>query len=166
MAVPRPLLGAALALGTLLTACAGPGGLAPGVPANELTRRLGPPSAEYTLAPEAGSPATRRLEYTGGTFGKTTHMLDLDASGRLVANTQVRSEPYFNRVQPGMTEAEVLRTIGMPSERFFIRFQSMMLWSYRYDTPICQWFQVGLREGRVAEASFGPDPMCFNDNAS
>jgi hypothetical protein len=35
------------------------------------------------------------------------------------------------------------------------------VWAYRYETPFCQWFQVGIdARGKVMDTSYGPDPLC------
>jgi hypothetical protein len=122
----------------------------------DATRALGKPTGEYTL-PTGG----KRLEYARGPMGKHTWMLDFDAAGSLRSTAQVLTEANFNGVRAGMSGDEVLRTIGRPSETFAIRRQSLTVWSYRYDTPFCQWFQVGIDErGRVSDSNYGPDPMC------
>jgi hypothetical protein len=40
------------------------------------------------------------------------------------------------------------------------------VWSYRYWTPFCQWFQVSVGDdGKVVETGYGIDPMCdYNDH--
>jgi hypothetical protein len=92
-------------------------------------------------------------------------MLDFDASDRLVKTEQVRTEPQFNAIQPGMTAAEVLARIGKPSTTWPIARQHQIVWSYRYDTPFCQWFMVGMGpEDRVVDTAYGPDPLCSRDN--
>jgi hypothetical protein len=120
------------------------------------TRALGRPTGEYAL-PAGG----KRLEFARGPFGKHTWMLDFDAGGALRSTTQVLHETHFNAVRAGMERDELLRTIGHPSETATIGLRRLLVWSYRYETPFCQWFQVGLDAGgRVTESSYGPDPMC------
>lgn len=120
------------------------------------TRALGQPTGEYAL-PGGG----KRLEFARGPFGKHTWMLDFDANGGLRSTTQVLQEANFNAVRPGMGRDEVLRSIGRPSEATTIPRTRELVWSYRYETPFCQWFQVGLDSaGRVTGSNYGPDPMC------
>ena len=122
----------------------------------DATRALGKPTSEYTL-PSGG----KRLEYARGPAGKHTWMLDFDASGSLRSTSQVLTEANFNALRAGMSRDEVLRTIGRPSETSVLPRQRQTVWSYRYDTPFCQWFQIGIDErGSVADSSYGPDPMC------
>lgn len=120
------------------------------------TRALGQPTGEYAL-PSGG----KRLEFARGPFGKHTWMLDFDAGGALRSTSQVLTEVNFNAVRAGMGRDELLRTIGRPSEASTVPRSRETVWSYRYESPFCQWFQVGLdASGKVTGSNYGPDPMC------
>ena len=141
-----------------LSACAThtPNRLPIDTPMADALRSLGPASHQYEL-PDA----TKRLEYSGGTYGKHTWMLDFNAAGQLTARTQVRTEMRFNQVLAGMTQAEVLQRIGHPSEQSVLAYQKQTVWSYRYEGPFCIWFLVGLAaDGRVVDTAYLPDPIC------
>ncbi|HPM68647.1 MAG TPA: hypothetical protein PLX45_20455 [Piscinibacter sp.] len=131
--------------------------LVPGASADEIRQWLGEPSGRYPLAGGA-----QRLEYARGPFGKQTWMLDVDAGGRLTSATQVLTETQFNAIRAGATADEVLRTIGRPSNVGYVGWhKTQTVWSYRYASPFCQWFQVGLSEaGVVEDTGYGPDPIC------
>lgn len=154
---------ASAALALLLAACGtyGPPRLAPGSPPEAAMQALGRPTGEYPR-PDGG----RRLEFARGPFGRHTWMLDYDAQGRLLGWEQVLTEANFLALRPGMSEGELLFAIGRPSHRQWLPRQQHRLWSYRYETPFCQWFQVSLdRAGRVAELGHGPDPLCDPDES-
>lgn len=164
----------AITVAGLLAGCATSPPLPAGASRDELTARMGPPTAEYELRdPGAVSPylqvdtsgrAVRRLEYTGGSFGKFTMMYDLDASGRLLASAQVRTEARFNAIRAGMSQDELRRALGHPSNIRGLSFQKQNVWGYRYDSPFCQWFQVGVGyDGKVVDTAYGPDPLCDDD---
>jgi hypothetical protein len=160
------LFGAVALLGLVLVlhGCAsyGPGSLAGGTTIADATRVMGLPTGEYLLA-NGG----KRLEYARGPMGKHTFMLDFDAQGRLVAWAQVLTEARFNAVRVGTPSDELLMTLGHPSERSMVGLQHLAVWSYRYDAVFCQWFQVSLdAQGRVADTSYGPDPMCEPEHLS
>ena len=141
-----------------LSACAihTPGRLALGASVADAVRGLGPATHEDDVAN-----ATKRLEYSGGTYGKQTWMLDFDGARQLTARTQVRLEARFNQVLAGMTQTEVLQRIGHPSERSLLGFQKQTVWSYRFEGPFCVWFQVGLAaDDRVVDTAYLPDPIC------
>ncbi len=144
--------------GCLLAGCTSisPQSLAPGSSVADAQRALGTPTGRYVL-PDAGT----RLEYARGPYGKHTWMLDFDSRGGLVQANQVLTEARFNRVLKGMTRDEVLLAIGRPSEQSRLGFQRQTVLSYRYETPFCQWFQVGIDErGSVADTGYYPDPQC------
>jgi hypothetical protein len=151
----RGLAACALAL---LAGCAAysPARFAPGTPIDTVTQAMGRPVAEHAL-PEGA----RRLEYSHGPYGRHTFMIDFDAQGRLVRWEQVASQLHFDDIRAGMTAEEVRSRIGTPSEVWSIPRQHQVVWSYRFDSPFCQWFMVGIGpEDRVKDTSYGPDPMC------
>jgi hypothetical protein len=141
-----------------LAGCAssyGPQALQTGATLDQVTTTMGKPTARY---PRAGG---ERVEYARGPYGRHTYMLDFDARGRLTGWEQVLIEPVFDDIRVGMTRDELLLTIGHPSESQPLAYQQRMLWSYRYETPFCKWFQVGLdRQDRVIDTGYGPDPRC------
>ena len=141
-----------------LAGCAGtygPQSLQTGTSLDQVAATMGKPTARY---PRAGG---ERVEYARGPYGRHTYMLDFDAQDRLTGWQQVLAEPIFHEIRSGMTRDELLMAIGHPSESQTLAHQQRMLWSYRYETPFCQWFQVGLdRQDRVVDTGYGPDPRC------
>jgi hypothetical protein len=161
MTAIRSMLLAALA--GLAGGCAffNPASLPAGTPVAEVTKSLGAPTGEYST-PAGG----KRLEFARGPYGKHTWMLDFDAGGALARSTQVLTEANFNAIRAGMSRDEVLYAIGRPSETSRLALQRQTVWSYRYDSPFCQWFQLGVDErGRVTDSGYYPDPLC-EDNAT
>jgi hypothetical protein len=156
----RFLAWVAVALAALLTACATPPP-APGTAREDVLRAWGPPTATYAL-PEG----EERLEYATGPFGRTTWMIDLDATGRVRQARQVLNEAEFLQVQiragsGEMTREELLRWIGTPGERRGGGWAGGEVWSWRYPTNDCLWFQASVADsGRVTSAAFGADPVC------
>ncbi|MES2889077.1 MAG: hypothetical protein V4739_13855 [Pseudomonadota bacterium] len=152
----------ALALGAL-AACSSyaPANWPAGTPRSEIVKTLGLPTAQRRPTPEAAPGAVQRLEYARGPMGRHTYMLDFDANDRLLGVQQVLNETRFQQVRPGMTQAALLDLLGRPSDIRAITRQRQKVWSYRYETPFCQWFEVSVSdEGPVSDAGFGPDPLC------
>lgn len=143
----------------LLVACAGysPGNLQPGTPVAEVVQRMGPPTAEYALTDGA-----RRLEFARGPYGKHTYMIDIDPQGRVAGWQQVLTEPVFNAIPQGLGREDVLKRIGRPSDEMIIARRNERVWSYRYESPFCQWFQVSLDRttDKVTETGYNVDPIC------
>jgi outer membrane protein assembly factor BamE (lipoprotein component of BamABCDE complex) len=141
-----------------LSACSsyGPGSLSKDASVESTLQAMGPPTADITLPN-----GERRLEYARGPYGKHTYMLDFDAQGRLLRWDQVLTESRFNAIQAGMTANDVLAQIGHASETYYIGWQKQNVWAYRYESPFCVWFQVGLdQQGKVVDTAYGPDPIC------
>lgn len=151
----RCLLGA----GALLLAGCAVKPPAAGASEAEVLQRWGTPTARYAL-PAGG----QRLEYATGPFGRSTWMLDLDASGRLAAADQVLTDTSLQALQgllPGMPAGELRRRLGTPGERRGGGRQGGEIWSWRYQTNECLWFRVSIGDdGRARDGGFYPDPMC------
>ena len=149
-----------VSLAALLTACATPPH-APGTAREDVLRSWGQPTARYAL-PEGAE----RLEYATGPFGRTTWMIDVDATGRVRQARQVLNEAEFLQVQvragsAEMTREELLRWIGTPGQRRGGGWAGGEVWSWRYPTNDCLWFQASVADsGRVTGAAFGTDPVC------
>jgi len=147
-----------------LTACAAFGPPPqPGQSEAEVRQRLGTPTARYAL--DNGGV---RLEFATGPMGRETWMVDLDAQGRVTSADQVLDAGAlagFQARAPGLTSQQVLRLIGTPGERRHGGWQGGEVWSYRYPTNDCLWFQVSIGDdGRVRDATFGIDPACDGPN--
>ncbi|MFO1340645.1 MAG: hypothetical protein U1F53_20895, partial [Burkholderiaceae bacterium] len=122
----------------------------------ELVADMGPPTGRYAL-PQGG----QRLEFARGPYGKHTFMIDLGTDGRVQRWEQVLSEAQFNQIVPGMTTDELRLRIGRPGEVMGI-WRGATVWSWRYETPFCQWFRVTVEpDGRhVRDSGYGPGPLC------
>jgi len=119
-------------------------------------KEMGPPTDRYKL-PDG----VTRLVYARGPAGKETYMVDVGPDGRVTAWRQVLSEAAFERVRIGMTAQEMLLEFGPPSEKRPNRPTGGQIWSYRYPTYDCKWFQVEFNGiERVVVWSYQPDPKC------
>lgn len=126
----------------------------------EVTKLMGNPSARY-----AGPNGVTRLEFATGPFGRTTWMVDLDASGKSLAFAQVLNETAFSYVQMNYTgkDEDWLRyTLGRPGEVRGGGWQGGQVWSWRYPTNECFWYQVSVLDGGKLRdgGAYGIDPRC------
>ena len=167
MPIPRTLLcpNTVLALGvaTWLVGCAthDPNSFAKGSSEASVVQAMGQSTAEY-----ASADGGKALEYASGPYGKSTLLFRFDAAGQLLEARQALTELQFNRIQPGMTASEVLWQLGRPSTKWQLSFQQQIVWSYRYESPFCLWFMVGVgTDGKVVDSGYGPDPVCNVDSA-
>lgn len=147
---------AAIALVSCSTAYS-PKGIPAGSSEAAVIQAMGPPTGQRTL-PDGG----KRLEFARGPFGKETYMLDFDAQGRMQRWEQVLNEANFAKIKPGMDKSEVVAALGRPSDiSGYGLHEKRQAWSYRYDTPFCIWFQIGMTmQGKVVDTGYGPDPIC------
>jgi len=152
------------ALAALVGACMTPPPT-PGQSRDEVLRTWGTPTARYDRAPGA-----QRLEYATGPYGRTTWMIDLDATGRVSSARQVMTEPFLMDFQgrlPGMPSRELLFNLGTPGERRGGGRQGGEIWSWRYETNDCLWFRVSIGDDQlVRDGGFYPDWTCDTPNGS
>ena len=114
----------------LVAACASysGSGLQPGVATEAQVREvMGAPVQVLE-----GHDGTRRMVYPRGPLGTATYMADLGADGRLLGIHQVLQDDVFYRIQPGMTEADVLYTIGPPGQTMGFPRTGNYAWDYRF----------------------------------
>lgn len=148
-----------LVVATLLTACAiGPPKVPVGASSAEVIQLSGPPTARLERNGQ------QRWEYATGPAGRFTWMVDLDATGKVQAVSQVLTEANFANVRPGQTRDDLRWQLGRPSEQHAI-WRGAMLWQYRYDTNNCFWFVVTVEpDGVVRDSGYLVDPACPDSN--
>lgn len=99
----------------------------PGEPEAQVIARLGQPTHRYSEG------NTRLLEYMTGPWGQATFMARIGPDGRLISYEQVLDTAHFSRIEAGRsTKADVLRTIGAPSETSYLALPQLEVWSYPY----------------------------------
>ena len=141
-----------------LSACTGYGtaGLQVGDSAARVEQRMGPATGRHAL-PGGG----QRLEFARGPMGLHTYMVDVDTQARVTRWEQVLSPAHFAAVKPGLSRQDLLLALGRPTAVRHFRRQNEEVWNYRYDNPLCRWFEVSLAiDGPVRAAYHAPDPRC------
>ncbi len=153
------LHGAAIVVAAVvaLVACA-PIPPLPGQAIKDLQVQWGKPTARYSLP--AGS---ERLEYATGPYGRTTWMIDVDSAGRVTQARQVLTEAEFLAVQhtADLQRQALLQWLGTPSARRGGGWAGGEVWSWRYPTMDCRWFQASVSDaGVVTSSAYAVDPVC------
>ena len=153
---------AVAALTVLCVACATyrPQDIRAGQSEAELTPLMGKPTARYTMPS-----GQQRLEFATGPQGRVTWMVDVDAQGRVVKAEQVLNEQHFAVIQKNfetMNLQDLLRALGRPAHVRSGGWQGGQVWSWRYPTNECFWFQVSiLDDGKLRDGgTYGIDPQC------
>lgn len=116
----------------MLGACAGYAGhgLVPGVAdENAVRATMGEPAMRW---PRDGGGA--QLAYPRGPAGFHTWMVFIGADGRLERIENALESGHFARIVEGMTEDEVLRTLGPPQPQWTAYFPARdeRVWEWRY----------------------------------
>lgn len=147
-----------------IAACActsmAPGAFPPGTSISEARGAFLGPTGEYPL-PGGGT----RLEFARGSFGRQTYMLDFDTAGHLVTSQQVLTEANFATIAPGLTAQEVRMRLGRPAHVFYVGWQKLSVWNYRFWPGDCVLYQVSISDaGRVTESNYGTDLACGGPN--
>ena len=130
----------------------------PGSTQAELIRTWGTPTASYAL-PAGG----QRLEFATGPYGRTTWMVDLGRDARVAQARQVLNEAEFLRVQSAadLRRDDLLRWLGTPGERRSGGWAGGEVWSWRYPTNDCLWFESSVAaDGHVTGSAYSIDPRC------
>ncbi|WP_459949570.1 hypothetical protein [Denitratisoma sp. agr-D3] len=122
----------ALFLFALLAACASYDGrgLRPGVATEtDVLHTMGAPALRWE-----NPDRSRQLSYPRGPVGVHSYMVYLDPAGRLEKIEDVMTLSAFARVQPGMSQAEVLRILGpsAPGETVLFTARRELDWGWRY----------------------------------
>lgn len=95
----------------------------------DVERTMGIPSIRWR---EADGGET--LVYPFGPMGYHTFFVRGDAQGRFVSRENVLTMKHFARIQAGMTQEDVVRTIGPPVQPWTIYFKARdeLVWEWRY----------------------------------
>ncbi len=126
-----------------------------GMSVSDVIEAMGKPDREIRLTEGT------RLEFPRGPKGKHTYFVNFDEQGKLVSWQQVLTEERFKKILPGMPEEEIVNLIGSGKERFGLARNRGYVWSYRYQTPLCQWFQIEFTaEKKVRSVGYGLPPEC------
>jgi hypothetical protein len=158
--LPRMALILALALAGAACGTFKPQELRTGQTEAEVIQLMGQPTGRY-----AGAAGVTRLEFATGPYGRTTWMVDLDTSGKALAWAQVLNETAFGYVQTnfeGKDQGWLRFTLGRPGEVRGGGWQGGQVWSWRYPTNECFWYQVSILDGGKLRdgGAYGIDPRC------
>lgn len=121
-----------LAVLAILAGCASYGGrgLKPGESTlADVLDVMGTPAMQWE-----NSDRSVQLSYPRGPVGVHSFMVYINSEGRLVSIENVMQSVAFGRVQAGMTQAEVLQTLGPPVPAWTTYFAARreLVWEWRY----------------------------------
>ena len=131
-------------------------GITLGLSESEVVGKLGTP-AERRALPAGGF----ALEYPQEPLGFENWRVLLGPDGRVTAVEQLIDETHFARILPGLSRAEVLRTLGRHSEEKGYRNldETVLSWRYREFGSRLMFFNAHFDgSGRLKYASRTEDP--------
>jgi hypothetical protein len=155
-------LGRGLAIVSALVIFAGcatsyaPSNTMTGLTRDEVIARLGAPDPT-----PADLSSAARLDFPRGPYGRHTYAVYFSPEGRVTEFQQLLNEENFSKIKPGMNVGEVVHLIGISRNTFGLARNRGYVWSYRYITPLCQWFQIEFtQENTVRSTGYGLPPEC------
>ena len=89
----------------------------------------------YRLSTESGEPdGSVQLAYPRGPAGTQTFMARLGPDGKLLRIDKVLRPEVFARIQPGMTQEQVLRLIGPPQPHWtqYFKARDELVWEWLF----------------------------------
>ena len=126
-----------------------------GLSREQVIAKLGAPDP----SPSSTHPA--RLDFPRGPMGKHTYFVYFDEQGRAIRFEQALTEERFAKIVPELSTEQVIELIGISRSSFGLARDRGFVWSYRYENPFCQWFQVEFtKEGKVRSAGYSKAPEC------
>ncbi len=103
----------------------------------------------------------QRLDFPRGPFGKHTYSVYFDERGKVANFRQLLSEENFAKIVRGMDASDVVTLIGVSKDRFMLARDRGYVWNYRYETPLCFWFQIEFTlEDKVRSTGYSKPPEC------
>ena len=127
-----------LLLFSLVAGCAGyaPSKDVIGQSRASLVATMGQPEREYRLDDVAV------LHFPRGPSGSHTYFVYIDGNDRVIKWEQVLTEARFDTIQPGMTDEQVIKTLGMTKISHGLARQRGYVWHYRYENNQCKSFVI------------------------
>ncbi|HMH18549.1 MAG TPA: hypothetical protein VK572_10430 [Burkholderiales bacterium] len=121
----------------LAAGCANFAAISAGDPAQNVAARVGAPDTVWKNAD-----GSETWEYPQGPTGVQTFMIDVAPDQTVRQVQQVLSEPYFSRVQAGMSREEVRKLLGRPKEVWYFPMRDEEVWTWRYLDNQYKFFNV------------------------
>ncbi|MCE2867117.1 MAG: hypothetical protein LW805_07155 [Oxalobacteraceae bacterium] len=145
------LLYLTLTLTLVLTGCANyaPSSDLVGASRDVLTTRMGQPEREVSKQ------GYKELHFPRGPAGSHTYFVRIDENDRVLGWDQVLTESQFSRITPGMTEQQVIDTIGITKIVHGLALSRGYVWHYRFETTQCKSFVIEFTpENLVRDAGY------------
>ena len=105
------------------------------------------------------------VDYMRGPYGVHTYRLYFDRQNRLLRWDQLLTDERFLKIREDMTQSQVIDLIGVSTVISSLGRGRGEVWSYRYENPLCQWFQIEWSSsGILRSTGYGVPPECNNSD--
>ena len=119
-------------------------------------------STEVDVRAKFGEPAyiwqesdgSRTFEYNRQPMGARNYMITIGTDGKMSALRQVLAPHNFEKIQPGMTQEQVRRMLGMPAKAMPYELKQTVEWDWN-------WIDPPTRQMHFTVV-FGPDHLVKN----
>jgi hypothetical protein len=111
----------------------------------------------------------RTLEYSTQPFGRSCHMVRLDAADRLLGIEETLHYASRFAIQPGMSYEQVSRRLGRERSRMFFRLSGEDVWDWNVEPELGGYllrFNVHFKDGvvlRLSQTAVLPGRFPFED---
>ena len=114
-------------LAALLAGCANFSAISTGTPAEQVRAQAGAPGTVWK-----NTDGSETWEYPLGPLGIHTYMITINPDRTVGSVSQVLSDEFLFKVQPGMSREQVRRLLGRPTEIERYARLNEEVWSWRY----------------------------------
>jgi hypothetical protein len=125
------------ALVCIVVGCTGVSSVRPGDAAQSVRDRAGAPATVWK-----NPDGSELWQYPLGYYATQTFVVTVGADQRVQEVNQVLSEPYFTRIQAGMSREDVHRVLGRPREVWYFPARDEEVWTWRYYDTAYMFFNV------------------------
>jgi hypothetical protein len=139
----------------------GGGSLKPGQSTlQDVRAAMGEPALQWTNPDHS-----MQLSYPRGPAGFHSFMVYLDPAGRVTRIQNVMDSASFYRIEPGMSEEDVLRILGPPVPAWTNYFEARreLVWEWRYCNEFSQTSRFDVLfdgDRHTVRTSFGQTELC------
>ena len=116
-----------LALACAAAGCANFSAIAPGDSEVVVGQKVGAPTTVWKNAD-----GSELWQYPQGYYATQTFMVTIGPDRRVQEVHQALSEPYFSKVQAGMSRDDIFRLLGRPREIWYFPPRDEEVWTWRY----------------------------------
>jgi len=121
---------------------------------------MGEPALQWVAADHSV-----QLSYPRGPAGFHSYMVYVDSSGHLRRIENVMDSASFYRIEPGMTEDDVLRILGpsVPAWTQYFAARRELVWEWRYCNELSQTARFDVLfdgDRHMVRTSFGTPELC------